>query len=1045
MAGHSISQRWRKLAWLLPLFVVAVLTLCGADAQGPSSSNSDATASAELAYDPKLVSRLLAEAKTQGDARRGAEVFRSPQFACLSCHKVGNQGGIVGPDLTSVGYCLPQEKIVESVLWPRREIKKGYAALMVATAAGKLLTGYLEREDGKELVLRDPPTGATVRVAKADIEERRDMGTLMPDNLAAAMSPEQRRDLVRFLLELNQTPGGSGGLLLGHAHEAARFPYDRAPLHPEQWPHWQSPVNRDRLYDFYTKEAEYFRKQPSMPPLLPEFPGLDGGKYGHWGNQNEQTWVDNRWNDADLGSVVCGVFRGADVTVPRGVCVRLGDHGEVAVCFNPETLCYEALWRGGFIKFSPVRHGFLDGLLLDGTPLLRPPGKKPDQPFEYHGYYRYGRRVLFSYRVGGVEMLDSPWVEGGKFTRLLAPAREHPLAGWTHGGEAQWPQVLATRGTLGHGGPYVVDTISVPFTNPWKAPLFFGDHDFLPDGTALLCTMQGDVWRVEGLDDKLDAVRWRRIASGLHQALGLVVAGGEVYVLGRNQITRLHDLNGDGEADFYECFSNAYFTSAAGHDFVCGLQRDAAGNFYTASGPQGLLHISADGKRAKVLATGFRNPDGLGLLHDGSLTVPCSEGEWTPASMICLVHPGAASPPGFGYGGPKNGRPPALPLVYLPRGLDNSSGGQVVVSSDRWGPLKGQLIHFSYGAGSHFLVLREEVDGQPQGAVVPLPGDFLSGVHRGRFNPKDGQLYVSGMGGWGTYTPDDGCFQRVRYNSQAVQLPCAFHARQNGILLTFTQPVTRRLAEDVHLHFAQAWNYRYSSAYGSPEFSARHPRTPGHDPLPITSAHVLADGRSLFLEIPDLQPVNQLQLHVRPDKGPALDLFATVHKLSAPFTDFPGYHPVAKIIATHPLLSDLAQAAPTVPNPWRSRLPHARTIQLDAGSNLTFSRKSITVRPGEPIRLTFTNPDVVPHNWVLIKPGTLQRVGDLVNRLIAEPDAASRSYVPRSNDVLVYVDVVPPQDSFSIYFRAPIQKGRYPYLCTFPGHWMVMNGQMIVE
>ena len=67
--------------------------------------------------------------------------------------------------------------------------------------------------------------------------------------------------------------------------------------------------------------------------------------------------------------------------------------------------------------------------------------------------------------------------------------------------------------------------------------------------------MQGDVWRVEGLDQTLENVRWRRFASGLHQALGLVVADGKAYVLGRDQITRLHDLNGDGEADFYECFS----------------------------------------------------------------------------------------------------------------------------------------------------------------------------------------------------------------------------------------------------------------------------------------------------------------------------------------------------------------------------------------------------------------------------------------------------------------------------------------------------------
>src|SRR5260370_24265579 len=131
------------------------------------------------------------------------------------------------------------------------------------------------------------------------------------------------------------------------------------------------------------------------------------------------------------------------------------------------------------------------------------------------------------------------------------------------------------------------------------------------------------------------------------------------------------------------------------------------------------------------------------------------------------------------------------------------------------------MIHTSYGAGTHFLLLRDEVAGQPQGAVVPLPGEFLAGVHRGRFNPKDGQLYVSGMAGWGTYSVADGCFQRVRYTGQPVQLPCAIHVHENGVRLSFTRPVDRRVAEKPASHFAQGCNYHYSSSYRSPEFSSR--------------------------------------------------------------------------------------------------------------------------------------------------------------------------------------------------------------------------------
>jgi putative heme-binding domain-containing protein len=1010
----------------------------------PIARTAQPTAGIGLSFDPAFVTRLVNEAKTAGDPGRGAVVFGAAQFACISCHRIGAQGGSIGPDLSTIGKCQTPEQIAESVLWPKRQVKDEYVAWSVLTANGKSITGYKDKEDANELVLRDPALGILTRIAKKEIDERRQVGTLMPDGLASAMSPEQRRDLIRFLIEQGRGEGGHAEMLAGHANVPASFPYDRAPQDPERWPSWQSFINRDRVYDFYQKEAKYFGRQSAWPALLPEYPGLDGGKLGHWGNQNESTWADNRWNSTDLGSVMCGVFHGPGLTVPKAVCVRLGEQGELSACFNPQTLYYEVLWRGGFLKFSPVRHGFMDGLLMDGSLLPRPEGKKPDQPFVYRGYYRHGKRVVFAYRIGDVEWLDAPWVENGRFTRQVAPAERHSFAICKKGGPAQWPQVFDTQGTLGRGGPYAVDNIPPPFKNPWRSLLFFGAHDFLPDGTAFLCTMQGDVWRVEGLDSGLEHVRWKRFASGLHHALGLVVADGQIYVQGRDQITRLHDLNGDGEADFYECFSNAYITSPPGHDFICGLERDAAGRFYIASGNQGLVRLSADGSHYDVLATGIRNPDGLGLLPDGSVSVPCSEGDWTPASMIVMVHPENGSTY-FGYGGPRNGKPPSLPLVYLPRGIDNSSGGQVYVADDRWGPLTGQFVHLSYGAATAYLLLREQVQGQDQGAIVPLTGEFRSGVHRGRFNPKDGQLYVSGMGGWGTYSTDDGCFQRVRYTGTPVQLPIAFHAKENGVLVSFTQPVVRSVVEHQQNHFAQAWNYRYSSAYGSAEYSSRHPGTPGHDPLIVASAHVLADGHTVFLEIPDLQPVNQLHLHMRVDAGQAIDLFATVHRLAAPFTEFEGYRRVAKVIAAHPILGDLAQTKPPPPNPWRRAILDAHVIEMRAGSNLTFTPRMFTVKAGEPVRLTFINPDVVPHNWVLIKPASLDRVGNLVNRVIAEPDAVGRQYVPRSEDVLVYTDIVQPGQQFAVYFRAPTLKGRYPYLCTFPGHWMVMNGEMVVE
>ena len=91
--------------------------------------------------------------------------------------------------------------------------------------------------------------------------------------------------------------------------------------------------------------------------------------------------------------------------------------------------------------------------------------------------------------------------------------------------------------------------------------------------------------------------------------------------------------------------------------------------------------------------------------------------------------------------------------------------------------------------------------------------------------------------------------------------------------------------------------------------------------------------------------------------GEPHDLFATVHKLAAPFTGFPGYRPATKTIAAHPILADMAAlTVMKVPNPWREPIRGAREVHLAAGKNLSYSVTAFTVKAGEPIKLTFSNP-----------------------------------------------------------------------------------------
>lgn len=817
----------------------------------------------------------------------------------------------------------------------------------------------------------------------------------------------------------------------------APFAPNLTPLRPEDNEWAKEFVNRDRIFDFYAKQAYAFRGVQPPPALLPEYPGLDGGKQGHWGNQNDAvTWRDGRWGAADKGVLFSGVFRGDGLTIPKAVWVHQGQRNAV---FDPLSLTFPIEWSGDFLKLGEMRHGFAGGALMAG-PVVRKtvtPVKEPPVNQVYHGFYRYGEQVIFSYAIAGHEYLATAW-EGQQ--------EPEKLASLTKGGPTQWPQWLETKGVLGQQQPFATDHIGVPEKNPYGTLFFITGIDFFKDGSAAVCTMTGEVWLVRGIDADLQHVKWKRFATGLHHALGVKIIDDKVYVLGRDQITRLHDLNGDDEADFYECVTNAMTTSPGGHDFIVGLDADAQGRFYTASGNQGILRLTPPHK-VEVLATGLRNPNGIGVTEDGHLvTSQGQEGNWTPASALFQIEVGRNEGGHFGAGGPRQDVPNLLPLLQLPRGEDNSCGGQVYLSAKNWPNFKGNnnLIHLSFGTGSAWMVTRQLVDGVWQGAAVKLSGNFAAGAQHARFNPVDGHLYVSGMVGWGSYAPRDGAIDRLRYTGGTVPVLVGHEVRDNGVLLHFHQPLEVAAATELKHYFAQTWNYRYSAAYGSPEFSVRYPGVVGHDILAIRSVHLLDQGKTLFVEIPQISPANQVHLHVPVTAEREQDVFLTVHHLGEPFRDYPGY---TKIMKEHVHVGVDTSTGKIQPVRWETEVcgQPAHEIYLATATGLQFAQKTLHVKAGEGVALTLENPDSMPHNWVLMQVGTEAKVGDLANRMVAMPDGYARHYVPESLDVICHTRLLEPGKKTTIYFNAPKQPGNYPYFCSFPGHWQLMRGTLIVE
>ena len=469
----------------------------------------------------------------------------------------------------------------------------------------------------------------------------------------------------------------------------------------------------------------------------------------------------------------------------------------------------------------------------------------------------------------------------GKFAALVkAPVK----AEFRKVGKNRWPEPVVTQGVMNSSktpdGAYATDVITAPERNPWNRRVRFGGLDFFSDGNrAALSTWDGDVWIVEGLkNENFKDLKWTRFASGGFETLGLKIVNDVIYTSGRDEMTRYHDLNNDGAADHYESFNNDITSSQGFHEFVFDLHTDKAGNFYTIKagpvrgggrgfgGGGGNGHVSAHagallkidkyGEKLTVVATGFRAPNGMGVGPDGQLTSGDNEGTWVPRCPINWVKPG-----GF-YGVEDLAHKKPLPshhkpLCWLDKGWDNSGGGQEWVTSKRWGPFHGELLHTSYGRSSLYLVLKEEVAGQMQGGVVKFPLRFTSSAMRPRFNPHDGHLYVAGLKGWQSNAGRAAGLDRVRYTGEKVYTVSGMKVDKAGVHLTFTQKLDPKIAGDPENYAISRWNYKRSSAYGSPTFKVSKPEERGNEGVNVTGAKLSADGLTVTLAVEDLRPCDQ--------------------------------------------------------------------------------------------------------------------------------------------------------------------------------------------
>ena len=480
------------------------------------------------------------------------------------------------------------------------------------------------------------------------------------------------------------------------------------------------------------------------------------------------------------------------------------------------------------------RDGFVD--------LLVPAG---DLPLDVH--------VAFASAEAPVDSLVS----------LVTPPSPSSLIG--RAAQSLWATPLSTQMVKGdESGPLAVDGLTGPIQNPWNAQLRFSGLDFLDarGTTALLCTWDGDVWRVEGLTAADGRLVWRRIASGLYQPLGIKVINGIVHVGCRDRIVRLIDLDGDGQTDRYDTFNDDHQVTEHFHEFAMGLETDAAGNvFYAKSARHALpavvphhgtlLKVKPDGSGTEIIARGFRAANGVCVEDDGTFWVTDQEGHWNPKNRINHVRAGGFYGNMLGFHGITDASDSAMepPAVWITNAFDRSPAELLRVPSGRFEPLSGHLLELSYGEGRIHLVLTERVIDPRgsggmvlQGGLVPLPMDDLpTGIMRGRFSPADGQLYTCGLHAWAGNRTAPGGFFRVRRTLHPLRLPLSLHAAPGMLELTFSTPLAAG-AEKPDAWQVRTWEIDRTQEYGSPHRDEQD--------RAIESAALSADGRTITLTVP---------------------------------------------------------------------------------------------------------------------------------------------------------------------------------------------------
>lgn len=399
-----------------------------------------------------------------------------------------------------------------------------------------------------------------------------------------------------------------------------------------------------------------------------------------------------------------------------------------------------------------------------------------------------------------------------------------------------------------------------------------GGLGFLADGRLAVSTRRGFVYLVNGATDPDPTqVRFRKYAGGLHEALGLHVdESGQIFVVQRGELTQLLDRDSDGHADTCRNVCNTWGLTGDYHEYTLDLERDSAGNFFTAlclsdEERRGvstsnvpwrgwIVQITPEGELVPWCC-GLRCCNGLCWNGDGDLFATDNQGQWVPATPVHHIRKDHyyGSPPsrqwveqtGSVEARRRAEEPPTPPAVWIPYEEFCMSAADIVcdTTGGKFGQFQEQLFVADMMKGTIVRVALERVNGEYQGACF-LFRRGVGAVNRMTFGP-DGRLYLARASrGWAGAGRGEG-LARLEFTGRTPLEIESINLLQSGFAIRFTRPLTdEALTQATELTIEQ-FRYEYWEQYGSPKID--------RELLPATEIRFSVDRRTLTIHADGLQ------------------------------------------------------------------------------------------------------------------------------------------------------------------------------------------------